>query len=111
MREIKFRAWDEKNNRYWYQFDISSLFGSAYFSGLRKDWIVEQFTGLKDKNGNEIYEGDWVIMRLNDHNLEFKPEVVKFENSAWRLGNDMILSYDIHDVKPEFEILGNIFEK
>lgn len=63
MRQYKFRAWDKKNNRYWYQFDISSLYGSAYFSGLPKEWIVEQFTGLTDKNGiGCIYEGDYISL-------------------------------------------------
>ncbi|MDN7144419.1 YopX family protein [Liquorilactobacillus mali] len=62
MREIKFRAWHEDSKRYKYMSIESFNFGS--FIGLVDDldWnnvaIWEQYTGLKDNNGKEIYEGD-----------------------------------------------------
>lgn len=69
MREIKFRAWDINEKKYYYgvenQYDgepvpswsmlENDCFGSICKSNL---FIVEQFTGLRDKNGKEIYEGD-----------------------------------------------------
>jgi len=59
MREIKFRAWNPEMDRYEYsgvvQFDGSIV---SDWGADKYDWIVEQFTGLRDKKGKEIYEGD-----------------------------------------------------
>ena len=61
MREIKFRAWDGK--RYTIDFFITSegtVFKPHYDRNAEivSDFTIEQFTGLHDKNGKEIYEGD-----------------------------------------------------
>jgi len=57
MREIKFRAWDRNNKYMAYQGtpDIETLESFIFHFG---DCILMQYTGLKDKNGVEIYEGD-----------------------------------------------------
>ena len=56
MREIKFRAWDTRVNK---MFDWETIaFNDGPFFHDDKDFLLEQYTGLKDKNGNEIYEGD-----------------------------------------------------
>jgi uncharacterized phage protein (TIGR01671 family) len=71
MREIKFRAWDKKHKRYnkggfW----VGGMRGlialvdqndeCGFHAFITDDYILEQFTSLKDKNGKEIYEGDIV---------------------------------------------------
>ena len=63
MREIKFRAWDKILNQFLPNVqnhinDKDWAFGNMLRNPER--FVVEQFTGLKDKNGKEIYEGDEV---------------------------------------------------
>ena len=60
MREVKFRAWIKNENRMETCVCVSPFHVSDCdrYYWKHDDVILEQYTGLKDKNGKEIYEGD-----------------------------------------------------
>jgi len=65
-REIKFKVWIKHGKR---MVDVNMEYVTRLFYSNREDYILLQFTGLYDKNGNEIYDGDIV-----EH--EFKGEKI-----------------------------------
>lgn len=59
MKELKFRAWDIDCHRFEY-FEIgenNDCYGMFRVAANKFGSVIEQYTGLKDNNGKEIYEG------------------------------------------------------
>lgn len=77
------------------------------FPFLDDDWIINQWTGLLDKNGKEIYEYDIVHSPKMDYNMICKWDV----RGCWvfRLHDDD-KSFHLYSNEDTFEIVGNLYE-
>lgn len=110
MRELKFRAWWKDTKRFldgdeWYM----ACSGAKYLHYAvmpynDDDFIIEQYTGLKDKNGKEIYEGD--IVEKDGLNYWIKWEKGCFV--IWR--GERYISFVIGGHAPFCKVIGNINE-
>lgn len=121
MREIKFRAWLKNYSCYAdvLGFEQGKLF-IQFQSGERsqhrlyvpiEDCILEQYTGLKDKNCKEIYEGD-IVLDYYDGEDTFIVEYDKDAVSFILTDTDNIVCVNFDDYFPdkELEVIGNIHE-
>ncbi len=146
MKEIKFRAWDNKEKKWLLGYDYPDLggfdicgetimsgewgnvIGAFIFERDGKEWEdlkIMQFTGLKDKNNKEIYEGD--IIKYTHHKkylLKDFTAKVEWNNefACWSFVfiktsnySDILLPCEHDefsiDILPYIEVVGNIYDK
>lgn len=111
MREIKFRVWDKERKGFLHQIDIDNdiiyVDTKWYIHGgnaLDDNYVMQQYTGLKDKGGTEIYEGDIIrgMMDFGPAGFHERSVVVKWDNEEGYQWN----YFDLNSIKVE----GNMFD-
>ena len=98
MREIKFRSWDKKNQK-WFSNDVLNCLPSDVFFASE---FLQQFTGLTDRNGKEIYEGDLLKYSVNNRIIK-----VIYLNGGFKCQGGYDLFFYVEN---DVEIVGNIFQ-
>ena len=123
-KEIKFRAWDKETGKMHYQINkprtdenindelIIQFDCTGYSARTKNKYIgsdcLMQYTGLKDKNGKEIFEGDVVFSESNQY---YKQDEIVWDcyDMGWDIGKKD--SWKLRSpMSSKTEIIGNIYE-
>ena len=132
MREIKFRAWSNHEKVMYHSVGFTdsdcgrSVRAEEYMVGggeLVLDPVLMQFTGLKDKNGKEIYEGDVLASQRQPHSHidHLEPAIIgdvvyndnlasfriRIEHHGNSIGESNTMKFTRYN---HYEVIGNIYE-
>ena len=124
MREIKFRAWDKSQNKMyqvrrinfdnedlWLKINETKIMGANLF-----EVELMQYTGLKDKNGKEICQGDIVECKCGNtgktilRQIEYIGDSFCTKNGSFYNQKTKQREYCYIPLKPYVKVVGNIYE-
>jgi len=114
MRKIKFKAWDKEKKIMCDVFNIQFDLGYAGIKALNycvfereiEKIILLQYTGLKDRNGKEIYEGDILDYLGDELMVEWDKEI-----AGWLFRKENQHYYYWFQIRGNCKVIGNIYEK
>jgi uncharacterized phage protein (TIGR01671 family) len=117
MREIKYRMWNKKEKKMYQvgvlDFDDEKAYIKNYLSYTVSNYMFEnielmQYTGLHDKNGKEIYEGD--ILPFTMYDLKTEYYYIVFRNGEFEAINKQDTNFIWRSAWKESAVIGNIYE-
>ena len=116
MRKIKFRVWDVENKSWLdgcvidQDGDLLVYTPGGHLLASNDYYIYSQYTGLKDWNGQEIWEGDVVEYHVEEEDYVKYNTSVSFRegDACWSIGSPYDIRYTL--LERDLEVIGNIYE-
>ena len=110
MREIKFRAWDKSRGKMIYNPSTNAIshINEIFANDKDQDCVWMLFSGMKDRHGKEIYEGD-IIQYDYDLHLQY-PKEVKYQDGMFRKVSQRQQWNALYIDIDRYEVIGNIYE-
>jgi len=116
MRELKFRVWDKERSEFFFPGELRIQYNQIGWTAdhyldidcdrFVDDYVIQQYTGLKDKNGKEIYEGDIVGGKGTWIGKKPYTGIIHWNHSYFAIGEYKLFIMEDETLK----VIGNIFE-